>query len=413
MGLRALLRGEAKVLGNFLLLFADMAVYFGLMLLLFAARRHIGIGGLFCALGTLHFLSAYLGASYFLQMPFGLAISPGTVVLYCGMMSILLLTYLCEGQQVARQSAYGLLLGVLLLTLVTAILGFDNVRMPVPRPADISFLNHMSSMLVWSTLLIFLECMFIFRLLNFWMRVLKGRLFAALWLTLGITCTFDHILFYPALRFGFDVPIAAGIGNWIGKVAAAGCYSAAIVFYLRVVERAGGWRTSFIGRAASGDARRDPETGMFHVSRFEPLARDLVGVSVYTGRPLTLMLLSADLTALRATHPEAARTVFRLMAEAVAEGLRIGDFVLRVDVDLLAVLAPGLPHHAAFQVAAMMRQRAESVSGLPAGVEVPRVAIGFATAPADGESAARLLSVADRRVYAARTEGRSAVVGAN
>lgn len=401
------------MLGNFLLLFADMAVYFGLMLLLFAARRHIGIGGLFCALGTLHFLAVYLGTSYFLQMPFGLAISPGTVVLYGGLMSLLLLTYLCEGPHVARQPSYGLLLGGFMLTLVTAILGFDHVRLPVAQQADITFLNRMSCMLLWGTLLVFVECTFIFRLLDFWMRRLKGRMFPALWLTLAITCTFDQLLFYPALKFGFDVPLSAGFGNWIGKVAASGFYAAAIVLYVRVVERAGGWRTSFVAGIAAGDARRDPETGMFHRSRFEPLARDLVGVSAYTGRPFTLMLLSADLTALRATHPDAARAVFRLMAEAVSEGLRIGDFVVRLDDDLLAVLAPGLPHHAAYQVAATMRQRAEAVPGVPMGAEAPRIAIGFATAPADGETAARLLSAADRRVYAARTQGRSAVVGAN
>lgn len=389
-----------------------MAVYFGLMLGLFAARRHIGIGGLFCALGTLHFLAVYLGSSFFFQMPFGLAVSPGTVVLYSGLMSLLLLAYLCEGPHVARQPAYGLLLGGFLITLVTAILGFDHERMPFPTPANIGFLNMMSCLLLWGTLLVFVECTFMFRLLDFWMQRLKGRLWPALWLTLAITSTFDQLFFYPALRLGFDVPLAAGIGNWIGKVVASGFYSGLIVLYLRHVERAGGWRTNFAVRPGPEGARRDPETGAFHRSRFEPLARDLVSVSTYTGRPLTLMLVSVDLTALRATRPDMARTALRLIAEAISEGLRIGDFVIRLDDDLLAVLAPGLPHHAAFQVAAMMKQRADSVSGLPPDVQAPSIGIGFATAPADGESASRLLSAADRRVYAARTEGRSAVVGA-
>ena len=146
------------LLTNFILLFADMAVYFGFMLVLFRARRHIGIGGLFCALGTLHFLAVYLGSSFFFTMPFGLAISPGTVVLYGGLMSILLLAYLCEGPHVARQPVYGLLLGGFMLTLVTAILGFSHVRFPVEDQADISFLNRMSALLLWGTLLVFVEC---------------------------------------------------------------------------------------------------------------------------------------------------------------------------------------------------------------------------------------------------------------
>lgn len=401
------------LLTNFILLFADMAVYFGFMLVLFRARRHIGIGGLFCALGTLHFLAVYLGSSFFFTMPFGLAISPGTVVLYGGLMSILLLAYLCEGPHVARQPVYGLLLGGFMLTLVTAILGFSHVRFPVEDQADISFLNRMSALLLWGTLLVFVECTFMFRLLDFWMRRLKGRLWPALWLTLAITCTFDQIFFYPALRFGFDVPLVAAIGNWIGKMVAAGFYAALMVLYLRHVERAGGWRLTFALPALSDRARRDPETGAFDRDRFEPIARDLVHVAVYTGRPLTLMLLSMDLTEIRQAHPKGARAALRQVAEAVSEGLRIGDFVVRLDGDLLAVLAPGLPHHAAFQLASLIRQRVLNLPALPSEMASPSLAVGIATAPADGETAMALLSAADRRVYAARTQGRGAVIGAN
>ncbi|WP_127088166.1 GGDEF domain-containing protein [Aquabacter cavernae] len=401
------------LINNFVLLFADMAVYFGLMLALFRARRFIGIGGLFCALGTLHFITAYLGSSFFFQMPFGLGVSPGGVVLYSGFISLLLLTYLCEGTFVARQPVYGLLLGSFLLMMVGAILGFDHTRLPYNRPADITFLNQMAALMLWGTLLVFLECTFVFRLFNWFMARLGERLWLCLWLTLILTCTFDQILFFPALYYGFDVPLGVGIGNWLGKLGATAFYAGLMVFYLRHMERLGEAPvfTPERMRITKGTVRYDPETGAFHRSCFSLLLQDLLSVSVATGRPLTLLLITIDLEKLRTADPAAAGAALRRMVEAANEGLRAGDYVVRADTNMLAVLAPGLPHRAAFQVAAMMRQRIDGSASLQ-DAPVPTYAVGIATTPSDGESVQRLLSAAERRVYAARAQGAGRVVGA-
>lgn len=402
------------LINNFVLLFADMAVYFGLMLALFRARRFIGIGGLFCALGTLHFIAVYLGSSFFFLMPFGLGVSPGGVVLYAGFVSLLLLTYLCEGTFVARQPVYGLLLGSFLLMMVGAILGFDHTRLPYNQPADISFLNRMAALMLWGTLLVFIECAFIFRLFDWLMVRLRERLWLSLWLTLVAACTFDQILFFPALHFGLGVPMGVGLGNWFGKLGATAFYAGLMVFYLRKVEgiaTAPGAELARL-RAAKGEVRHDTETGAFHRSRFDTLLQDLLSVSVTTGRPLSLLLVSIDLEGMRATNRAAASATLRQMVEAANEGLRTGDYVVRADMDMLAVLAPGLPHQAAFHVAAMMRQRIDGNPALRDGTPLPPYAIGIATAPSDGESASRLLSAAERRVYAARAQGTGRVVGA-
>lgn len=402
------------LINNFVLLFADMAVYFGLMLALFRARRYIGIGGLFCALGTLHFIAVYLGSSFFFQMPFGLGVSPGGVVLYAGFISLILLTYLCEGTFVARQPVYGLLLGSFLLMMVGALLGFDHTRLPYSRPADISFLNQMAALMLWGTLLVFIECAFIFRLFDWLMVRLRERLWLSLWLTLVAACTFDQILFFPALHFGLDVPLGVGLGNWFGKIAATAFYAGLMVFYLRKVEGIAAAPAAELGplRFAKGTVRHDTETGAFHRSRFDVLLQDLLSVSVTTGRPLSLLLVSIDLETLRTSNRAAATATLRQMVEAANEGLRTGDYVVRADTDMLAVLAPGLPHQAAFHVASMMRQRIEGNPALRDGTPLPAYAIGIATAPSDGESALRLLSAAERRVYAARAQGTGRVVGA-
>lgn len=402
------------LLNNFILLFADMTVYFCLMLALFRARRFIGIGGLFCALGTLHFIATYLGSAFFFQMPFGLGVSPGGVVLYTGFLSLLLLTYLCEGTFTARQPVYGLLLGSFLITVVGAILGFEHTRLPFDNPADISFLNQMAAVMLWGTLLIMLECTFVFRLFDWLMDRLGNRLWLSLWATLLVTCTFDQIFYFPALHFGFGVPVGVGIGNAIGKLAATAYYTSLMVLYLRYVEgmRASPTPTAKAIRISKGVARHDTETGAFHRSRFDSLLQDLLSVSITTGRPLTLLLVSVELEQMRAAHRASASALLRHIVEAASEGLRTGDYVVRIDTDLLAVLAPGLPHQAAFHVASMMRQRIDASPLPPETTALPPYAIGIATAPSDGESVTRLLSAAERRVYAAKAQGTGRVAGA-
>ena len=401
-------------LSNFALLVADMAVYFGLMLALFRARTVIGIGGFFCALGALHFTAVYLSSSFFLLMPFGLGVSPGSLVMYAGLVSMLLITYIREGVYFARQPVYGLLLGSFLLVIVAALLGFNHVRLPYNRPADISFLNQMSALMLWGTLLLFIESAFIFRLYEWCMRRFGGRLWVSIWLTLAVTCTFDQVFFFLALHVGFGVPLTVGLGGWLGKLLATSFYAVLMVLYLRYFEGVAPRSSPRAIRADSARLRHDPVSGAFHRGRFDQLAQDLVNISVSTGRPLTLMLMELDIKTpgTDAGKMDIVGEVLRLVAQATAEGLRSGDYVVRYDGHAFAILAPGLPHQAAVQVAAMMRLRIDGITGLPEGAAAPDISIGLATAPADGESVASLLSAADRRVYAAKALGRSRVVGA-
>lgn len=390
---------------NFILLFAEMVVFFGLMLALFRARSIIGIGSLFCALGVVDFATAYLGSSFFFMMPFGLGLSPGSVVFYAGGISMLLLVYIREGAFATRQPVYGLLLGSFLLTIIAAILGFEHVRFPYHRAADISFLNQMTAVMMWGTLLLFIECGFLFRLFDWMMARLGGRLWLSAWLTLAITSLFDQLLFFPALHFGFGVPLAIGVGGMIGKLVSTGFYAALLVLYLRYVERT----PTRLGRSAmrpsEANLRHDPETGAFHRARFDRLFHDLVSVSAFTGRPLTLMLVDVDLPSAYEAGSERTGQALRLVADAVSEGLRAGDYVVRFDGNALAVIAPGLSYHAAAHVASRMRQRLDSIGELPDGSGATETTIGIASTPVDGESVSSLLSAADRRVYAAKTGG--------
>jgi len=96
------------------LLVAEAILYLGLMLLLFRFRRTIGIGAFFAALGSLHFLETYLAATLYLPVGGGLALSPGSVVLFAGKLALILLVYIREDAVAARQPIYGPIVGNLI-----------------------------------------------------------------------------------------------------------------------------------------------------------------------------------------------------------------------------------------------------------------------------------------------------------
>ncbi|MFG1425458.1 GGDEF domain-containing protein [Roseixanthobacter glucoisosaccharinicivorans] len=399
-------------IANIALLLVEMAVYGSLMLGLFRARFQIGLGPFFCAIGAIHVFAVYLAMCVFLTLPFGLSASPGSVVFYTGTLSLLLMTHMVEGPDVARQPVLGLLLGTVAVVIAVAFLALEQGRAGAARAADLTVLNQMGMLMLWSTLLLFLESLVIFRLYDRLLVALRRRSLAASWLTLALVCTFDQVFFFGAVYLVYEVPLSAGVGGWIGKLVASGFYSTLIWQYRRRLDGPG--LATALRRAGAPQVRlrHDPATGAFHRGRLEMLFADLLSITGATGRPVSLMVLVVDGLRARGEPQDAERADkdLRRIADALAQGLRSGDYVVRYDGDAFAILAPGLPHMAATQVAEALRQRVAALV-MPPGIEV-LLAIGLATAPMDGESVAKLLSVADERVYAARQLGRDRVIGA-
>jgi hypothetical protein len=89
--------------GNAFLLLGEAVLYFAAMATLFRLRRQFGLGVFVCALGSLHFLETYLAAIFYMQAPFGTALSPGSIVLFSGKLVMLLLLYVREDAEAVRQ----------------------------------------------------------------------------------------------------------------------------------------------------------------------------------------------------------------------------------------------------------------------------------------------------------------------
>ncbi len=140
------------------LLLLHATVYFTVMAALLKARRRYGIGLFVCALGVMHFLETYLAAVFFIELPFGL-LSPGSTVLFSGKLMMFLLLYIREDAEVVRQPIYGLFIGNLLLVVLALILRLHtSVAYLAGGAPDLGFIDQIGVLMVWGTLLLFVDC---------------------------------------------------------------------------------------------------------------------------------------------------------------------------------------------------------------------------------------------------------------
>lgn len=398
---------------NTLLLAVEMLLYLGTMLGLFRVRRIVGLGAMFSAMGVIHVMAVYLSLTFYLTLPFGLAVTPSGVILYSGLLSILLLVYLREGRAAAWQPVYGLLFGCFLLAIMLGLSGLERGRAHLAHMADLPRLGQAMILNMWCALIIFLSAVLIFPLFDALLARLRANLWLAIWLAVLMVGTLAQLLYFPALRVAFEVPVAIAWDNWLASIVLSALHAGAVVAFLKYAERVPVDEGLAAMRGDERALRVDPLTGAIENSRFESLARNLLNVAAASARPVSLIQLEVQATreTRERAEPSAADAALLQVARIVTASLRVADLLIRREGHTLLVLAPGLPHLAAMQVATMLRDRALAAAREDGQGEIT-LAIGVATSPADGETPAALLSTADQRVYAAKVAGLDRVVGA-
>src|SRR5207244_4119971 len=91
------------------LLVIEILVTSAFLLGLFRLRHKLGLVPLYVALGGMQQLQTLLALTVYLQVVPGISISPGSTVLFTGMLFTILLVYIHEDASEARKLIYGLL----------------------------------------------------------------------------------------------------------------------------------------------------------------------------------------------------------------------------------------------------------------------------------------------------------------
>jgi diguanylate cyclase (GGDEF)-like protein len=411
---------------NALLLLADALLYFAVLAALFRARHRIGIGAFFCALGVMHFLETYLASVVYVALPFGIVASPGSTVLFTGKLMLLLLVYIREDAVMVRQPIYGLLIGNLLLfalAFLTRRHGAESVL--ANRHADFAFLDEMGALMVWGTLILFIDCILMILLYERSRTFLGGRrLLLRLALTGALILSFDQIAFYGGLRYLTGAPLAVLFGGWISKMAAVAIYAVLGAAYLRRVE---------LPRKAKRPPRiidvfdlltyreryedllarsgRDALTGALDRGRLEHLGRKRVEEATLAGRPLSLLIIDIDhFKSFNDRFGHAAGdVVLQRIVRIISASVGPSDAVFRFGGEEFVVIADELTRAAALALGERIRR--DVASHMEADVPLVTVSIGLATCAEDASDYEGLFDCADRRLYLAKSAGRNCVIG--
>ncbi len=411
---------------NLLLLFLEALLYFVVMAGLFRVRHRFGIGLLFCALGAMHFLETYLAAILYLQLPGAIVISPGSIVLFTGKLAVLLLVYIREDAAAVRQPIYGLLVGNFLMVALVFVMRFHDIAPSITgRPLDLRLMDEMGGLMIWGTLLLFLDSILIILVYESMAGWFGRRPLPRIVLSLAIVLTFDQLGFFTALHLLAGVPISVLYGGWLAKMGGAILFGGMMAFYLRYVETAQAPRRTprlaavfdtLTYRRRRDEARdsagRDALTGLFDRSRFDSEGRSLVNDALRSGRPVSLMLLTVDGFG-EFTHRRgefAGGDALRRVALEVSACVGGSDRVYRYDGTDLVVLGDGAAHRTALLTAERVRRRVSAAPDVGKGAPLT-LSIGLATAPIDGSDIASLLTVAANRLGEARAAGGDRVVG--
>ena len=412
---------------NVALLAAEILIYFSAMAALFRMRHRFGLGIFFCALGVMHFLETYLAAVLYLQFPLGIAISPGSTVLFAGKLIMLLLVYIREDATAVRQPIYGLLFGNFLMVALVFLMRFHVVT-PLAGGAlpDLSLMDQMGWLMVWGTLLLFADSILIILVYEHLARRLASQTTLRIWLSAAAVLTFDQIGFFLALHFFLGAPWSVLIGGWLAKMTTAACYSILTGFYLRRFE---GKPAADTVPARLSDvfdlltyrqryenlleqSRHDGLTGALSRERFDSDVPELVANAVAKEQPLGLLVIDIDhFKGVNDRHGHGAGDrALKQVAALLESGKRGGDLLYRYGGEEFVVVCPGLT--SAYSV-----KLAERLRFLVAGTRVSAIdetltiSIGVAATPGDGLDLETLFAAADARLYSAKYAGRNRVWG--
>ncbi len=224
---------------NQLLMFSAEAIVTALLILgLFWLRTRFGLSLLFVTLGVFQPLQVLLASSIYVEVLPGVAVSPGSIILFTASLFAVLLVYIREGVIETRKVIYGIMVANLTMTLLLVLFGAQ-----LTLPDTFNFLslspaifNQGARVMLTGSIVLFADVLLVIIVYE-WMRRLIPKIpFLRIYMTMVVVLVFDSLGFATGAFLGQPLFKSVLLAGSLGKTVMALYYAAALSLYLRFIE---------------------------------------------------------------------------------------------------------------------------------------------------------------------------------
>jgi diguanylate cyclase (GGDEF)-like protein len=410
----------------------EILVTSAFLLGLFRLRYKLGLVPFYMALAGLQQLQTLLALTVYVEIVPGIAISPGSTVLFTGMLFTILLVYIREDAGEARKLIYGLLAANVTVATLSVLFGLHLNSAALINPFVLRqeiFSQGFRVMLVGAVVSIF----DVFLILIWYEALGKflNALFLRIYVPMFLVLTIDTLLFATGSfveRPDYRSLLISGI---IGKAFTAALYSAILTAYLRFLradsvadhDEAGiGIRDLFSVltyrqryEAIRTQVVRDPLTRIYNRGFLEECLHKQLERDRRSGS--STMLLMIDVDGFKELNDEFGHQfgdrVLILAGQALQESLRSSDFPCRYGGDEFVAILSYSSIDSSVAVAERfqsdLQRRFRSEFSDLSHITITAT-IGISSAPIDGDEPRSLMRAADRRLYVGKSRGRNCIV---
>lgn len=205
--------------------------------LVFRLRQLLGKGILYAVFGMVEYIQIFLSSTIYYEIMPGFIVSPGSVVLFTGIMYAILLFYIKEDVAETKKLIYALFISNSIMTLLLLIFDWHvtNFEFINPNEASLSFMRNSAWVMLVNTLGLLVDVVLIIFIYEKVSRYIKP-LFLRIFIAMGLMQLVNSI-FFMGLSF-LHSPIVWQLiySAIIGKLVTGLFFSAIIYLYLKYVE---------------------------------------------------------------------------------------------------------------------------------------------------------------------------------
>ncbi len=410
--------------------FALQATVVGLLMLTFFRLRYrFGLALLYVTLGGFQFSQTLLATAVTVEIYPGIAISPGSAILFSASIFTFLLVYIREDASEARSLIYGIVAANLSLALIFMLVKLQLGSSLTSAPDALAQQSGFGDLRVFmiGTVVLGLDVVLAIVVYEFMARLLKRALFLRIFLTLALVLAVDTLAFQTIAFYREPFYSEAVLAGFVGKTGAAVIYAFLLSQFLQVFEH----RNDALGGSATDHLRdifaimtyrqrydllrerlaRDPMTGLYNRGFFDQNLQRELDRAARIGRQTSLLMV--DIDHFKSVNDELGHQVgdqmICLLADTIVDTFRHSDLPCRYGGEEFAIIMPD----ATIEIAHRQAKRLQELLAV-ASKNAPRpvtLTIGIASFPEDSENAEDLMSIADKRLYAGKHAGRDRIVG--